>query len=70
MDENMPKEAADLLLSLGHDVKSIHDLNLLFNSLVFLLIKLFFLKEKFGYGERKMETSIDSYRLKIKFLSH
>jgi predicted nuclease of predicted toxin-antitoxin system len=28
MDENMPREAADLLRNLGHDVKSIRDLNL------------------------------------------
>ena len=28
MDENMPREAADLLRNLGHDVKSIQDLNL------------------------------------------
>jgi predicted nuclease of predicted toxin-antitoxin system len=28
MDENMPREAADLLRNLGHDVQSIHDLNL------------------------------------------
>ncbi len=28
LDENMPREAADLLRNLGHDVESIQDLNL------------------------------------------